>query len=194
MPRYKPYSYEQIKLVPLDLSSVLEENTFEHAINYIVDNHLDLTVFDGRIKNDETGAPAYDPAIMLKIILYAYSRGIVHSRDIANACAENVKFMALSADTRPHFTTIAAFISSMKDTVIPLFRDVVALCYSMGLIGKEMFAIDGCKISSNCSKEWSGTRAEFESKKRIMTYPTLEIATWAMSLLRDRYRIIKQQP
>jgi transposase len=166
MPRYKPYSYEQIKLVLLDLTSVLEANTFEHAINYIVDNHLDLSIFDGRFKNDATGAPAYDPAIMLKIILYAYSRGITHSRDIANACAENVKFMALSADTRPHFTTIAAFIASMKDVVIPLFRDVVALCYSMNLIGKEMFAIDGCKISSNCSKEWSGTREEFESKKR----------------------------
>ena len=166
MPRYKPYSYEQIKLVPLDLNSVLEENTFEHALNFIVDNHLDLSIFDGRFNNDATGAPAYDPAIMLKIILYAYSRGITHSRDIANACSENVKFMALSADTRPHFTTIAAFIASMKDAVIPLFRDVVALCYSMGLIGKEMFAIDGCKISSNCSKEWSGTRAEFESKKR----------------------------
>lgn len=165
MPRYKPYSYEQIKLVPLDVNSVLEENTFEHAINYIVDNHLDLTVFDSRFKNDTTGAPAYDPAIMLKIILYAYSRGITHSRDIADACVENIKFMALSADTSPHFTTIASFIASMKDVVIPLFRDVVALCYSLNLIGKEMFAIDGCKISSNCSKEWSGTRAEFESKK-----------------------------
>lgn len=74
-------------------------------------------------------------------------------------------FMALSADMRPHFTTIAYFISSMKDQIVPLFRDVLTLCYTEGLISREMFAIDGCKISSNCSKEWSGTKAQLERKR-----------------------------
>jgi hypothetical protein len=72
--------------------------------------------------------------------------------------------MALSADSRPHFTTIADFISSMKDQIAPVFRDVITLCHTEGLIGKTMFAVDGCKLSSNCSKEWSGTRADLERK------------------------------
>jgi IS5 family transposase len=75
-------------------------------------------------------------------------------------------FMALSADTRPHFTTIADFVSSMRAQIEPLFRDVLLICGREGLIGKEMFAVDGCKISSNCSKEWSGTREEFAKRKR----------------------------
>jgi transposase len=57
--------------------------------------------------------------------------------------------MALSADTRPHFTTIAEFISSMDKQIIHLFRDILLICDDQGLIGKEMFAIDGCKLPSN---------------------------------------------
>ena len=129
-----------------------------------MDNEIDLSVFEERYSNDETGAPAYDPAILLKIILFAYSRGITSSRRIAGACEENVVFMALSADTRPHFTTIADFISQMSDQISGVFTDVLSVCYTEGLIGKKMFAVDGCKISSNCSKEWSGTKAELRKK------------------------------
>ena len=117
-----------------------------------------------RYKNDGVGAPAYDPAILLKIILYADSKGIISSRKIARCCRENVVFIALSADTRPHFTTIAEFISSMDKEVVRLFREILLVCDLMGLIGRDMFAVDGCKIPSNASKEWSGTRADFERK------------------------------
>jgi transposase len=152
MARYKDYSYEQTTMIPICFDRQIRPGTFEHALNYIVDNELDLSVFATKYRNDATGAPAYDPAILLKIVLYAYSKGIHTSREIEAACRENVLFMALSAYTQPHFTTIADFISSMKDQIVPLFRDILALCYAQGLIGKEMFAIDGCKISSNCSK------------------------------------------
>jgi transposase len=117
MARYKPYSYEQAKLIPLSFSQQIQQGSFEYALSYIVDVWMDLSVFEQRYANDETGAPAFDPAVLLKIILYAYSRGITHSRQIARACEENVIFMALSADTRPHFTTIAKFISEMKDQI-----------------------------------------------------------------------------
>jgi len=164
MPHFKPYSYEQTLLIPVDLKNQLQPGTFEFALNQVVDE-MDLSIFDGRFRNDETGAPAYDPAILLKIVLFAYSRGVISSREIERACRENVVFMALSADSRPHFTTIAEFISSMEDEITPLFRNVLMVCAEEGLIGRQMFAIDGCKISSNCAKEWSGTRADFERKK-----------------------------
>ena len=54
--------------------------TFEYTLNYLIDNELDLSVFDSKYKNDDTGAPAYDPAILLKIVLYGYSSGSVLSR------------------------------------------------------------------------------------------------------------------
>ena len=164
MARYKPYSYAQGKFIPVHFESQILPGTFEFALNHVTDNTLDLSIFDNRYKNDETGSPAYDPRILLKIILFAYSRGIVSSRKIARVCSENVVFMALSADTRPHFTTIADFIATMDKEIISLFREVLLTCDEMGLIGKEMFAIDGCKLSSNAAKEWSGTRSDFKKK------------------------------
>jgi transposase len=168
MARYKEYSYEQGKFIPIQFDRQILPGTFEYTLSYLIDDEIDLSIFEGRYRNDETGAPAYDPAILLKIILYAYSRGIVSSRKIAQCCRENIIFMALSADTRPHFTTIADFVSSLDVEIAALFRDVLLICDEMQLIGKEMFAIDGCKLPSNASKEWSGTKAEFQKKKQKM--------------------------
>lgn len=168
MARYKPYSYAQGKFIPVCFEKQILPGTFEYSLNYIIDNELDLAIFDERYKNEETGASAYDPRILLKIVLFAYSRGIVHSRRIAQACEENVIFMALSCDTKPHFTTIADFVSTMHKEITRLFREVLLVCDDMGLIGKEMFAIDGCKLPSNASKEWSGTKADFEKKAAKM--------------------------
>jgi len=164
MARYKHYSYKQALLIPVNFEHQILTGSFEYALNYIVDNELDLSIFEPHYKNNQTGAPAYDPAIMLKIVLYAYSRGIISSREIEKLCDQNVVFIALSANTHPHFTTIADFISSMKDQIVPLFRNVLLYCQELNLIDKTMFAIDGCKLSSNASKEWSSTRKDYEKK------------------------------
>lgn len=166
MARYREYSYDQSLMVPISLAAQLQPGTFEYTINYLVDHEIDLSVFEDRYHNDETGAPAYDPAVLLKVILFAYSRGITSSRRIAQAFEENVVFMALSADTHPHFTTIADFIGQMDREIASVFTDVLSVCYTEGLIGKTMFAVDGCKISSNCFKEWSGTKAELQKKAK----------------------------
>jgi transposase len=168
MAKYKHSDYSQGKFIPISFDKQILPGTFEYTLHYLIDNEIDLSVFDLRYKNDELGAPAYDPAILLKIILYAYSRGITSSRKIADCCNENVIFMALSADTRPHFTTIADFISSLDQEIVKLFLEVLLICDEMGLIGKEMFAVDGCKLPSNASKEWSGTKEELTKKKEKM--------------------------
>src|SRR5687768_12696516 len=168
MARYRDYSYEQAKLIPISFQQQILPGTFEYTLNYLIDQEFDLSVFEARYRNDETGAPAYDPAILLKIILYAYSRGIVSSREIARCCRDHIIFIALAADTQPHFTTIADFVSSAGEEISVLFRNVLLTCDEMGLIGRELFAIDGCKLPSNASKEWSGTRADFEKKKQKM--------------------------
>src|SRR5919109_5359331 len=168
MARYKHYEYGQMKLLPVSFEQQILPGTFEYTLNELIDNEVDLTVFEQRYRNEETGAPAYDPAILLKIILYAYSRGITSSRQIEQCCEQNIIFMALSADTRPHYTTIADFISSSREQIIELFLDVLLICEKLGLIGKEMFAVDGCKLASNASKEWSGTKGELKKKQQKM--------------------------
>ncbi len=168
MARYKDYDYSQGKFIPIHFDRQILPGTFEYSLHYLIDNEIDLSLFDCRYRNDEMGAPAYDPSILLKIILYAYSRGITSSRKIAQCCQENVIFMALSADTQPHFTTIAEFISTSGQEIIHLFLEILLICDEMGLIGKEMFAVDGCKLPSNASKEWSGTKGELEKKREKM--------------------------
>jgi hypothetical protein len=74
--------------------------------------------------------------------------------------------MALSADTQPHWTTIADFISTRHEAIAVLFREVLLVCDPVGLLGKELFAIDGCKLSSNAAKEWSGTHADLRKKQQ----------------------------
>ena len=168
MARYKNYNYEQTKLLPIRYCEQILPGTFEYALNDVI-GKADLAVFDARYKNDATGAPAYDPRILLKIILFAYARGIFSSRRIESLCRENVIMMALSADTQPDFTTIAEFVSSASDEIVVLFREVLLIGDAMGLIGKELFAIDGCKLASNASKEWSGTKADLAKKHRKLT-------------------------
>ena len=164
MAKYKHYDYGQAKMLPVRFEEQILPGTFEYTLNRLIDERFNLEVFDAHYKNDDTGAPAYDPAILLKILLYAYARGVTSSREIERLCRENVVFMALSADSRPHFTTIAAFIAKLGDPIVSVFRDVLLVCDEIGLIGREMFAIDGVKLPSNASKEWSGTRADFGKK------------------------------
>jgi transposase len=166
MPRYKEYDYRQSKILPVSFDRQILPGTFEESLAYLVDEELDLSVFDERYSNDETGRPAYDPAILLKVILLAYSRGITSSRKIASLCDENVLFMAISADTHPHFTTIADFVSKCPEEIGSIFQQVVLICDELGLIGRDMFVIDGCKMPSNASKEWSGTREDLKKKRK----------------------------
>jgi len=168
MARYKEYDYRQGKFLPISFDKQILPGTFEYTLNYLIDHELDLSLFDARYSNDDTGAPAYDPAILLKIILYAYSRGITSSRTIEQCCKENIVFMALSCDTSPHFTTIADFIATLDQEIINLFLEVLLVCDELNLIGKEMFAIDGCKLPSNAAKEWSGTKEDLTRKKEKM--------------------------
>ena len=165
MPKFIPYDPRQSKMVVINYADQLQAGTFEFAINHIIDHKLDLTIFHPRYQNDDGGRPAYDPAILLKIILFAYSKGITSSREIQWCCETNIIFKALSCDTVPHFTTIASFVSGRCDEIEALFEQVLLICDEQGLLGKELFALDGCKMSSNAAKEWSGTFKELEQKR-----------------------------
>ena len=160
MAHYK-YIDTNPRFLAVDLARQLLPGTFEHALNHLLDHAIDLSHFDARFRNDVTGAPAYPPAMLLKVVLFAYSQGIVSSRGIERVCQEHVTFIALCGDSAPHFTTIAQFVSTLGEDIAHVFAAVLAVCDHEGLIGRDMFAIDGVKLPSNASKHRSGTRADF---------------------------------
>ena len=148
MARYKHIDTSP-RFLAVDLQRQLLPGTFEYALNHLLDHEVDLTGFDARFCNDETGAAAYPPAMLLKVVLFAYSQGIVSSRAIERSCREHITFIALSGDTCPHFTTIAGFVRTVGDDIAHIFSQVLFICDRQGLIGREMFAIDGVKLPSN---------------------------------------------
>jgi transposase/IS5 family transposase len=165
MAKYKRYNYSQTVMIPVSLEDQLMPGTIEFAIHTLVEERMNLSRFDERYGNDETGCKAYDPKVLLKVVLLAYARGINTSRKIERACKENVVFMAMSCGQEPDHSTIAAFVSSLREEIKPLFRDVLLVCEEMGLLGGTEFSLDGCKLPSNASTRWSGTFATLQEKK-----------------------------
>ncbi len=163
MPRYKPQDRNSL-LLPVVLSEQIIPGSFAFALDYLVDHELDLGALDAQFKNDEVGASAYDPRVMLKIVLLAYSQGLISSRDIEQACRRNVQLIAISGDSQPSHTHIAKFVANLRTQIKPLFSQVLMTCDAQGLIGRDMFAIDGVKLPSNASKERSGTHEELRHR------------------------------
>ncbi|WP_317931780.1 transposase [Halioxenophilus sp. WMMB6] len=165
MPNFKKPNYNQDTMVVINFEEQIRPGTFEFVLHRLIEDKLDLSTFYQAYKNDSGGRSAYDPAILLKIILFAYYHGIRSSRDIEWACQNNIMFKALSCDTVPHFTSIANFISGHPDAIEDIFTQILMICDQQGLVGHELIAIDDCKISSNAAKEHSGTLEELEQKQ-----------------------------
>ena len=175
MAKYKHFDNKQMEFLVVNFKEQLVPGTFEYALNDIIENRIDLSCFENKLNNDYKGASAYHPKILLKAILFAYSKGFLYSRRIEYALKNNIIFMALTGGATPDHSTIASFISSLKDDVLEIFIQVLMICAQLDLIGGEMFALDGCKISSNAAKEHSGTFAELEKKKQKLKRVLIEL-------------------
>src|SRR5690349_7630843 len=160
MGRFKLVDYSP-RFLAVDLSRQLHPGTFEFALHHLLEHGLNLSDIESRYCNDEVGASAYEPKILLKIVLLAYARGMLSSRAMEAACRDNVQFIALSGDAQPDHSTLARFVSELGDAAGEVFTQVLMICDRHGLIGREMFAIDGVKLPSNASKARSGKRKDF---------------------------------
>ena len=95
MPRFKPVDHG-LQFLAVDLSLQLHPGSFEYALHHLIEHEIDLTEIEARYKNDHEGAVAYDPRVLLKVVLLAYSRGIISSRSMEAACCRDVQFIAIS--------------------------------------------------------------------------------------------------
>lgn len=158
----------QTVLMDINYLDQLGKNNFDFYLYTLLNKESIIDDFLARYKNKKVGRKAYPPELLLRIIFCAYYRGITSSRVIARLCETDLRFMALAVGTKPHFTTIANFVSSNSDAVKALFHRILLICDESGLIGKEHFAIDGCKLPTDASKQWSGKHSELEKKSLKM--------------------------
>lgn len=165
MARFKPYNYDQGLMLPIKLEDQLEPGTFVYALHHLIEARYDESFLAEEFKNDETGRPAYPPKLLLKVILLAYSMGILSSRKIENACRHNILFIALLCGEGPDHSTIAEFINKLGKYIEPVFIDVLTVCHEEGLLEGTHFAVDGLKLPTDAAKEWSGTFDTLKKKR-----------------------------
>ena len=158
---YKDYRQEQKFLLPPSLDEFVPQDHEVRIINDVV-GHLDLSSL--REKHSGGGAPAYDPAMILKVVIYAYSLGVYSSRKMARGLKTDTAFMYLSAMQCPDFRTLCLFRSSNADILPEIFVQVVRLCASLGMIKLGHIAIDGTKLKANASVRRSLKKEELETE------------------------------
>src|SRR5215213_10674723 len=123
---------EQAFLMP---PSLLEWVPDDHLVWTVLDAvaEVDLGAFYAAYRADGHGRPAYEPAMMVALLLYAYSRGMRSSRAIERACEENVAFRVIAAQSKPDHATLARFVERHQDALAGVFGEVLTLCAQAGL-------------------------------------------------------------
>src|SRR3972149_6862205 len=153
MKTFKPYTPDQLLLLPPALQDWLPEGHLALFISDVVDHALDLTPILATYETgDGRGQPPYHPALLVKLLVYGYCTGKPSSRKIEKATYEEVPYRVLAANQHPDHDSIAAFRQQHLPALAGLFRQVLELCQRAGLVTLGHVALDGTKVLANASK------------------------------------------
>jgi transposase len=143
---------DQSFLLPPDVRDWLPEG---HLAWFVLDAvaGMDLSEFYGAYRRDGVGRRAYDPAMVVALLLYGYARGVRSARAIERACVEDVAFKMIAMMETPDHATIARFVDRHEVALGELFGQVLALCDEAGLVRPGVVAIDGTRLAGNASRE-----------------------------------------
>src|SRR3954471_13612218 len=149
--RFVACDRDQSFLMPPDVREWLPDG---HFAWFVIDAvaAMNLEAFYAAYRLDGRSRPAYDPAMMVGVLLYAYARGVRSSRVIERACEEDVAFRVLAAQQRPDHATLARFLERHQDAIAGLFGEVLRLCARSGLATVGVIAVDGTKLQANASR------------------------------------------
>jgi transposase len=143
---------EQPFLLPPDVREWLPE---DHLAWFVIDavGVMDTTAFYAAYRQDGHGRAAYEPSMMIGLLLYCWSRGVRSARRIERACLEDVACRVIAAQQRPDHATIARFVVRHERALADLFGEVLVLCADAGLATVGVIAIDGTKVAANASRD-----------------------------------------
>ena len=154
---------DQRFLLPPDMRDWLPE---DHLAWFVIDvvDQFDLCRFRESYRADGHGRAAYDPAMMVALLLYAYCIGVRSSRVIERRCVEDVAFRVLAGNHRPDHVTIARFRRRHEVALAEVFVDSLRLCADAGLVSLGTVFLDGTKIEANASKDASRTLDDIDGE------------------------------
>src|SRR5271166_5495908 len=148
---YRPWNPEQYQQQAHSPVSKLPEGDLVFFLLEVLPG-LDLRKFYAYYEDETRGAPPFDPAMMVCLLLYAYCVGVYSSRKIALACERNLAFMAIVGVDRPDFRTISDFRKLHLEAFIDTFTAVLRLANEAGLLQLGVLATDGTKMAGNASR------------------------------------------
>ncbi len=167
MPRkFRRYDPDQSLLLPPSLRDWLSDDPLVFFISDAIDA-MDLSEFEARYGNSGPGNQAFDPVMMLKVLVYAYATGTFSSRKIAAKLHEDVAFRVLGANNFPAHRTLSDFRQRHLPEFRKLFVQVVRIAHEVGLVKLGTVAVDGSKLKANASKHkaMSYERMKAEEKR-----------------------------
>jgi transposase len=158
---------DQLFLLPPDVREWLPTG---HLAWFVVDvvARVDTSALHARHPNDGAGRAAYDPDMLLALVLYAYCTGMRSSRKIERLCEVDVAYRVICANHVPDHTTIARFRQDHQPVAVELFTDVLVLCATAGLTSVGVVAVDGTKMGADASLKANRTRAQIKAEVAAM--------------------------
>ena len=169
---FKKYDQKQQFLLPLSLENFISDDHIARILNDIIEA-IDFTAIESKYSKD--GCPAYNPRLLIKILLYGYMINIRSSRDIQKMTSTDTAFMYLTAMQHPDFRTICRFRSSNLDSIKDIFSQVVKICKNMGMLGAGKISLDGTKIKANASVKQSKNADAIEKEIDRILKESIEI-------------------
>jgi transposase len=149
---FRPVEREQLYLLPQSMRDWLPEDDLAWFVLDAVDE-LDLGPLRARYREDGWGAPAYDPAMMTALLLYAYATGERSSRGIERRCRREIPYRVITAGAAPDHATVARFRADHEAALAGLFGEVLRLCARAGLGRLGLVALDGTHIAADASRK-----------------------------------------
>src|SRR4051795_7936843 len=143
---------EQGFLLPPDVREWLPA---DHLAWFVIDAVADINLdaFYAAYRADGHGRAAYEPSLIVALILYAFATGVRSSRAIESHCRQDVAYRVITANLVPDHATIARFICRHEGALAALFSEVLKLCDRAGLVKPGVVSIDGTRIAGNASPE-----------------------------------------
>jgi transposase len=172
---FRAWDVDQVWLLPPSVHDFVPAGHPAHLVRDLVRAELDLAAIVADYEREERGQPPYHPAMMVALLLYAYTQGIYASRRIARACEERLDVMAVTGMQRPDFRTISDFRKRHLKALAGLFVQVLCLCRAAGLVKLGHVALDGTKIKANASKHKA---MSYGRMQRAEAELAAEVANW----------------
>jgi transposase len=148
---FRAWDVDQVWLLPPSVHDFVPAGHPAHLVRELVRHELDLSAILAEY-DEARGQPPYHPAMMVALLLYAFTQGLYASRRIARACQERLDVMAVTGMQQPDFRTISDFRKRHLKTLAALFGQVLQLCRQAGLVSLGHVALDGTKLAANASK------------------------------------------